>query len=112
MSHIKIPDKKNIKDYYDDFFPWFHRVGLANGLAVREEWIRKPTAPVADIQLFGYRQFKKLWALREKPEGLVIYPDLAVRGAILAILEIGIEKVTSRMKFVLARAGFKFDPGD
>ena len=33
---------------------------------------------------FGYEEFLELWSQPEKPEGLLIYPDCAVTGALMA----------------------------
>jgi DNA-binding LacI/PurR family transcriptional regulator len=103
ISNIKVPDKPHIEDPYDDFYPLFHRTVAAAGLSTREDWIRKTLTLVTELELFGYRQFKKLWALAEKPEGIIVTSDMVARGVILAVLEAGIEKVTSRMKFVMHR---------
>jgi DNA-binding LacI/PurR family transcriptional regulator len=101
-SH-KVPDKPHIKDPDDDFYPLFRRTIAAGGLSTREDWIRKSLTFVTELELYGYRQFKKLWALAEKPDGIIVTPDLVARGVILAVLEAGVEKVTSRMKFVMHR---------
>lgn len=101
MSNVvENPQGTNITKVFHDFF---RKAVRAEGLATREEWIRKPLRHTPDMEALGYQEFKKLWRLREKPEGLIIYPDFVVRGAILAILEIGIATVPPQMKFVFHR---------
>jgi DNA-binding transcriptional regulator YhcF (GntR family) len=103
ISNFRVPINPQIPDFDNDFYPLFRRSVAAAGLSTREDWMSKPLEQVTEFELFGYREFKRLWALAEKPEGIIVTPDLAARGVILAVLEAGIEKVTSRMKFVMHR---------
>jgi DNA-binding LacI/PurR family transcriptional regulator len=58
---------------------------------------------------FGYREFQRLWSLPQKPEGLIVFPDMVAAGATIAALELGVSAVTSQMKFVFHRnAGVRF----
>jgi DNA-binding LacI/PurR family transcriptional regulator len=94
-----------VKDPGDNFYPCFRQAAQAEGLAIREPWTRKPTAwiPNPDLELYGYREFKKLWALPEKPDGVIVWPDTVGRGVITAILDTGRPIVSQQMKFVLHR---------
>ncbi len=77
------------------------------GLAVRNEWLRfstlaadDPAAPSAEE--FGYREFEQLWQQRERPAGLIVWPDTVVRGAILAMRERQV-RVPAELKLVLGK---------
>ncbi len=87
----------------EDFYPLFRQVVKAGGMVTRDDWIRRPIRPVAELEIYGYAEFKKLWKLREKPDGLIVTADFVVRGAILAILELGIQVVPPQMKLVFHR---------
>lgn len=58
-------------------------------LATRDEWIRIPrdhhlaAEPVAER--FGYDAMRALWSQAERPDGLLIFTDLAARGALMAL---------------------------
>jgi DNA-binding transcriptional regulator YhcF (GntR family) len=73
------------------------------GLLTRDEWIRSPSSPPKDLEQYGHEQFKQLWKFRRKPDGLFVFPDTVVRGVIVALLDIGRQEVTGRMKFVFHR---------
>ncbi|MDD5199078.1 MAG: GntR family transcriptional regulator [Terrimicrobiaceae bacterium] len=57
------------------------------GLETRNEWMRVPTRAQRRLAHYGYEQFHALWAQQRHPEGLLIYPDVAASGVIMAILE-------------------------
>ena len=101
LTPIHPPGNRTVKDSFDDFLPFFRQAAQAEGLTIHEHWIRKlpKWIPNLDFQRFGYEEFKKLWALPKKPDGLIIYPDTVVRGSILAILKLG-PQVPEQMKFV------------
>jgi DNA-binding LacI/PurR family transcriptional regulator len=73
------------------------------GLPWREEWIRCPSSFSRQMQAFGYREFRAVWKMRNKPDGLIVHPDNMVRGVILAVLETGSREVAQKMKFVFHR---------
>ncbi len=86
-----------------NYYALFETAARDSGLASRKEWIRRPRTHIPTHELYGYREFRKLWRLPRRPEGLVVYPDSAVQGTILAILEIGVREVTRKMRFVFHR---------
>jgi DNA-binding LacI/PurR family transcriptional regulator/DNA-binding transcriptional regulator YhcF (GntR family) len=74
------------------------------GLALPDQWDENAPSPeIPELEAFGYREFKRLWNLPNPPDGLFVFPDTAVHGAILAILEAGVQAVTQRMKFIFHR---------
>ena len=78
---------------YDDFMLSFTDISRDFGLTIRDEWVRIPDRPVDGtdpLQLFGCEQFKALWQLPERPDGLVVFPDSVVVGTILAMAELGV----------------------
>jgi DNA-binding LacI/PurR family transcriptional regulator len=62
--------------------------------------MRHPIIYDPDCPRLGYRQFKALWDLPNRPDGLVVTSDLVAQGAITAILEVGVAAVLPQMKFV------------
>jgi DNA-binding LacI/PurR family transcriptional regulator len=91
------PDSKR-----PDFYAFFREAVRAEKLTLRNEWIRKPVR-AGSIERYGYHAFKTFWNLPHRPDGVIVYPDMGVRGAITAILEIGINVVTPQLKFVFHR---------
>jgi DNA-binding LacI/PurR family transcriptional regulator len=92
-------------DRHAGLYRQFEEAIRAEGLLTRPEWIRQPPRYFLDREYdsYGYGEFHRLWQLEEKPEALIVYPDNLVRGLITAALEIGINAVPPRMKFVLHR---------
>jgi len=74
------------------------------GLTLRNDWMRVNNQhgfdPVRDQEQYGYKEFLKLWSLPEKPEGLIVFPDTAVRGTLLALREKQV-RVPKELKLVL-----------
>ena len=78
-----------------EFLLKFTDVAQAMGLEVNDELIRLPSGLIAGdraAHLFGYEQVQALWKLPTHPDGLIVYPDTVVEGAILAIAELGISR--------------------
>jgi DNA-binding transcriptional regulator YhcF (GntR family)/DNA-binding LacI/PurR family transcriptional regulator len=90
-------------DSSPDFYDHWRHAAREEGLLLREEWISRPRGLISDLELYGYEQFKSLWKMRRKPDSLVVFPDTAVRGVIVALLDIGRPAVTKQMKFVFHR---------
>jgi DNA-binding LacI/PurR family transcriptional regulator len=88
---------------FGTFYPAFQRAVQEEGLITKDEWILSPSYLVLDGEDYGYQVFKSLWKLRQKPDGLIVYSDMVVRGVILAILELGIRRITRQTKFVFHR---------
>ena len=88
-----------------NFFRIFGEVTRNAGATTRPEWQRMTPRLLleSEFDTYAYQEFHRLWRLPEKPDGLVVYADALVRGIITAVLEIGMETVTSRMKFVMHR---------
>ena len=89
---------------YFDMVEHFLDVATDLGLTVRNEWMRlyygHEVDPVRDVEQFGYEEFLKLWSLPEKPEGLIVFPDTAARGVVLALREKHV-RVPQELKLVL-----------
>ena len=51
---------------------------------------------------YAYETFKQMWALQNRPEGLYVEADWDCRGAITAMLELGV-RVPENLKLVLYR---------
>ena len=60
-----------------------------HGLTIREGWIREPIGhnkPEPTGHQYGYEQALALLALKQRPEGIVVFPDTVARGVITALL--------------------------
>lgn len=66
------------------------------GLTLKNEWVRTPPAQLTTPtpgnvtvtpEQFGHKEFLRLWELPERPEGLIVYPDMVARGVILGLLD-------------------------
>ena len=90
------------KGAWSDFYLSFQRAVHAEGMMTRVSWIREPLTEIDDMETYGYEEIKNLWALPTKPDGLIVYPDTLARGAIMAILKLGIQ-VPQQMKCVFHR---------
>lgn len=55
-------------------------------LQVRDEWIRSPSEIPVSKKDFGYVEFSALWAAAERPDGLIVFPDTAVSGVLMAAM--------------------------
>ena len=72
------------------------------GMEVRDSWVRTPAGVVALIERFGYEQFHALWQQAERPRGLIVHPDTAAKGVVVAMLEAGV-RVPRDVRLVLHR---------
>ncbi len=87
----------------DDLYSRFETLANERGMKTRRSWVRTLSgARLRGGERFGYQQFKQLWALPERPKGLIIHPDWVCRGAITAILELGV-RVPQNLRPVLFR---------
>jgi DNA-binding LacI/PurR family transcriptional regulator len=98
-SVISPADKKNL---WADFHSSLRRAANAEGMELRPSWIREPKIGFNDLERYGYQEFKRLWALPDKPDGLIVYPDVVVRGVIVSILKLGLQ-IPEQVKFVFHR---------
>ncbi len=84
------------------FFDCFTDLTVDLGLQMRNDWITtsstgwidKPSGEQIEPGTFmkrGYEAFHRLWRQKERPDGLVIYPDSFVPGVLMAIAELGVK---------------------
>jgi DNA-binding LacI/PurR family transcriptional regulator len=93
----------NEQSPYRTFYPDYHEALKGHGLATQSEWLSAPNQPPQTLAVHGYKEFKNLWSQPNKPDGLIVYPDAVAQGVVIAILELGIQVVPPRMKFVFHR---------
>ncbi|MGB8352342.1 MAG: GntR family transcriptional regulator [Chthoniobacteraceae bacterium] len=84
----------------DDFVDIFLKCVEEAGLKTQKSWVRFPEVSQREQEMYGYREFHKLWSLKEKPDGLLVYPENVSRGVVLAALEMQV-KVPSQLNLVL-----------
>lgn len=62
------------------------------GLAWRPEWLRYPDGELtpAEASAFGFQAMTTLWRLRDRPDGIAVFPDIAVPGVVCAALQLGL----------------------
>jgi DNA-binding transcriptional regulator YhcF (GntR family) len=89
----------------DEPYRLFKRAARDEGLITHEKWMPRPAGPLSNLELefHGYTQFKKMWKLRDKPDGLLVWPDTVARGVVTGVLETGLNSVIQQMKFVFHR---------
>jgi len=96
------PDGSHIPQF--DAVEHFMDLATDLGLTVKNNWMQvyyqHGLDPVRALERFGYEGFLKLWSLPEKPEGLVVCPDNAVRGMLLALGQKQV-RVPEELKLVL-----------
>ena len=72
----------------------------ALGLKTRKSWTRIPLKVPKSQERFGYEEFHQLWPQKERPDGVIVYPENASRGVALAVLERRV-KIPTELKLVL-----------
>lgn len=74
------------------------------GLKLDPESIRIPEVGFAgeEFESFGYNEFKRLWSMPTRPEGLLVFPDVVARGVITSVLESRVD-VPKDLKLILHR---------
>jgi DNA-binding LacI/PurR family transcriptional regulator len=73
-----------------DFYRSFISILGELGLTTRDDWMLVPNAWQPAIESYGYNSFKALWTQADHPDGLMVFPDVAARGVIIAALELGV----------------------
>ncbi len=62
----------------------------ATGLSTRPTWIGTPRPEVflyeSKAEQFGYDAIRAMWSQPERPDGVVVFTDLAARGVIMGLL--------------------------
>jgi DNA-binding transcriptional regulator YhcF (GntR family) len=84
----------------DNILVCFHAALKKFGLGCRNSWIRVPRTQPDLQEKYGYQEFHKLWSQRERPDGLIVYPENVAHGVVLALLEQQV-KVPTELKLVL-----------
>jgi len=88
------------KDETDTLSNAFETQLKAFNLKTHKSWLRRPKVHQESQEKYGYQEFHKLWSLKDKPDGLIVYPENVSHGVVLAALECGV-KVPSEIKLVL-----------
>lgn len=75
------------------------------GLEYNPEWMigsMDPLESINDLQMpqFGYEAIRKLWSLKNRPDGIFIYPDRIVQGAMVAFGQLGIQ-IPEQLKLLI-----------
>ncbi len=76
--------------YERQFYRDFIEVLGEAGLQTRNAWMAVPDTWHENIEEYGYRQFKAIWRQKERPDGILVYPDVTARGVMTAALELGV----------------------
>ena len=91
---------------HSDLCGRFRALAAQQGIRVEPSWVIRPsrTARIRPgrQEARGYEFFKALWISGSRPEGVVLYPDYLTRGALLAMLELGL-RVPRDVKIVTHR---------
>ncbi len=83
-KHPEEPSSGDIERFFNSFVERLDGFGLTT----KNSWVRTPRKPLLNTghEAFGYREFHEIWKQKDRPEGLIVYPDTVVRGAVTAIL--------------------------
>jgi DNA-binding LacI/PurR family transcriptional regulator len=73
-----------------------------HGLRVEKRWVKRPPAMPHSMTEMGYRFFTRLWAERDRPDGLFVFPDMVARGVLAAVAEDRI-KMPKDLRLVIHR---------
>jgi len=87
------------------FHSYFVEVAGERGMKFKNTWIEsspKNFLSAGKFERFGYDSFRSIWSQPERPEGLIVYPDVVVRGVLMAIAESHIS-VPEDLKLALHR---------
>ncbi len=62
------------------------------GLVMKESWMPISPTPMLEREYdaFGYHHFREIWNQPERPDGLLVYPDVVARGTMTAVLQANI----------------------
>jgi DNA-binding LacI/PurR family transcriptional regulator len=105
ISHIHTDPAEQDRAFHHRniaFFESFREISGTLGLETRDEWIVTPAGFTGVSEQLGYDEFKKLWALSERPDGLFVFPDILARGVTVGIVEAGV-RVPEELKLVYHR---------
>jgi len=83
-----------------NFVTVFKKMVRQQGLECKDQWCINPENQLTKLMRYGYEAFKKLYSLSEKPEGLLIHPDVVAMGAINSIMENRV-KIPEEMKLII-----------
>jgi DNA-binding LacI/PurR family transcriptional regulator len=86
----------------DGDFKNFMREIRSAGLETRTEWMIQPPEFQFRLMEYGFRAFRQLWKSSARPDGLLVYPDIAARGVVTAVLQAGV-RVPDDLKLVFHR---------
>jgi len=100
ISGLHVRKDRHVPDAVFEFYDEFMAAARRLGLKVKNNWVLAPDAPTDRPEVYGYEQFNKLWEQAERPEGLVVFPDLVARGVLTAVLAQGV-KVPTDLQLLL-----------
>lgn len=100
ISAIRVPS--DVHHPYFRFYDTFVSAINDTGLCARDDWVITPSEHVSDHERYGYEAVHRLRQASEQPDGLLVYPDTSARGAMLALLELGV-RVPEELKVVCHR---------
>ena len=75
------------------FYGYFKAKARDLKLRVRDTWIMPRGAQAIEacrFHAYGYEAFRDLWRQKDRPDGLMIFPDSFVPGVLLAMAELGV----------------------
>jgi len=94
-----------MSEHYREYFDVMIEMASRYGLEIKNRWIRIPRQPGLsgwDLERFGFEEFPALWKQKDRPDGLIIEPDIVVEGAITAMLQLRVNPPDD-IKLVLHR---------
>lgn len=78
---------RGAKWFYDDFQSYAQGLGIR----LRPEWILANDQAAPNMTALGDIQFRRLWGMKKKPDGLFVYHDINARGVINAMSHLDVK---------------------
>ncbi len=89
---------------FENLVSTFEKVAAAHGLAAAEPryHTKRNPLPVPEMEKFGFESFHAIWNHEPRPDAIFVFPDVAAKGVLAAILQRHI-RVPEDLKLVLHR---------
>lgn len=99
------PQESGEKEYHS-LIEILRRKITESGMTTCNEWIytmdKHGTGPIADYTKYAFDGFNSIWSSAEKPDGLFVYTDDLISGALIALMAARVS-VPEDLKLVLHR---------
>ncbi len=82
----------------------FAEIAKRNKMKIADKWIKIPPGESwvqgSQMERYGYERFLEFWDSKQRPDGLVVYPDILLPGTISAMMKLRV-RVPEDLKFAI-----------